>query len=184
MKFLSTHILLLIVTVMILMHREKDLLSEEPLFNMGVALASSIQLGLLEGTNQTGRKTYLAGGNIDFGEVSFVHPELIGNGDAYLQAGRLRLEAVVNVDVTFSGASSINLQLTRLNASTNSFDKTYYSLSVNRSDELLEIYDEPRFNLITTVNETLTQPLRMVLEIKPQQQGRIYDRFRLEAISQ
>ncbi|MBI4411423.1 MAG: hypothetical protein HY541_02940 [Deltaproteobacteria bacterium] len=178
----SGFFLLLVAFGFLFLPSQREAGSEEPsLFAMGVALASSVQLGISDGVNQSGKKTYLTGGNIDFGEVSFVHPELIGNGDAYLAEGRLRLEAVVSIDVVFSGASSVALQLTRLKASTNPFDKTWYSLSTNRSDTLSEIYDEPRSNLIDTVTETATRTLRMALEIKPQQEGRINDRFRLEA---
>ncbi len=147
---------------------------------MAADIQSSIQISLSEGTNQSGKKTYLVGNSINFGEISFIHPELTSNGDAYLENGHLKLEAVLNVGVIFSGASQATLDVTRLLASTNPFTKTYYSLSTNRSDTLSEVYDEPRTNTLTTITESATVPLRLVLEIKPQQQGKLSDHFRLE----
>lgn len=147
---------------------------------MAADIQSSIQISLSEGTNQSGKKTYLVGNSINFGEISFIHPELTSNGDAYLENGHLKLEAVLNVGVVFSGASQAMLDVTRLLASTNPFTKTYYSLSINRSDTLSEVYDEPRSNRLTTITESATIPVRLVLEIKPQQQGKLSDHFRLE----
>lgn len=161
--------------------RTQPALGEASSVAMAAELESSIQISLSEGTNQSGKKTYLVGNAINFGDISFIHPELISNGDAYLENGHLKLEAVLNIGVVFSGASQALLDITRLLASTNPFTKTYYSLSTNRSDTLSEVYDEPRSNRLTAITESATVPVRLVLEIKPQQQGKLSDHFRLEA---
>lgn len=150
--------------------------------DVGAMLSPTIALELSGGTNQFGQRTLLSGMGINFGTVTFTHPELIVNGAAYLQQGNLQLEAVVNVGITFSGASAVQLSISRLRVSANSFHKTYYSPSINRSDVPTVIYDDPQKNQIGTVTQGQTSiPIRLVMGITPQQTGRISDRFRVEA---
>lgn len=156
-------------------------ISGQSAFDVGTTLVSSVQIGLGEGTNQFGRKTILQGGVIDFGSVSFTHPEQVASGDAYRENGNLKLEAVVDVDVVFGGASSVSLELSRLKTSANPFHDTYYSLSTIRTDVAQQIYEEPRTNRIQTLTSSATLPLRLILEIRPNQTGRLSDRFRLQA---
>lgn len=149
--------------------------------DVGASPTPEIQLGLKGGTNQFGKRTILTGSAIDFGNVSFIHPETIMNGDAFLEDGHLKLEAVIGIDVTFSGAASVKLELTRLAQSANPFHETYYSLSLDRAQAPTKVLDFPAKNNLITITKATTVPLRMIFEISPQQKGRISDRFRLEA---
>ena len=102
-------------------------------------------------------------------------------GDAYVENGLLYLEAVLNVDVTFSGASSVNMRLSKLRYSSKPFNEAYYSLSINRSETLTKIQQDPNQNSLKTITVPETMTLRLVLEILPQQSGKLSDRFSLEA---
>lgn len=156
-----------------------------PTFDIGTELIPALQIGLENGTNQEGRQTFVSGNSVPFGSVMFTHPELVTNGAAYLKDGNLILEAVVNVRVVYGGATSVALDLTRQQASTNSFRQTYYSLSVNRGETPVAIYTDPQKNRVATLTAgNSLQPIRLLMEITPQQTGRISDRFKLEAQAQ
>lgn len=151
--------------------------------DVGAAVATEIQLSLEEGVNENGRRTFVRNSSIDFGSVSFVRPELISNGDSYLEDGHLMLEAVFAVSVVFNGASSVSLDLSKLRMSPNPFLKTYYSTSISRTHALTEIMEDPLKNNLNRVAQSTSQTLRMVFKISPQQQGSLTDRFRIEASS-
>ncbi|MFH1653686.1 MAG: hypothetical protein ABIE74_06485 [Pseudomonadota bacterium] len=147
---------------------------------MGATVNPTIQITLSGGSNQFGKSTILTGDAVDFGNVAFTHPELVSNGDAFLNdKGNLVLEAVLNVAIIFSGIDSVGVELTRLYASPSSFSNSYYSLSTNRSDIGDVIYTYPQFNRVDVLSGANTITLRMLLEISPQQSGKITDRFRL-----
>jgi len=143
----------------------------------------NIQISLSGGTNQYGKKTVFQGRTLNFGKVSFIHPEQISNGDAYLYNGNLRLEAIVNVDVIFNGATSVSLHLSKYRDSTSPFHNSYFSSSVDRAHSLEKIDEQPLSNLINTINSAKTTAFRLVLEISPQQTGKLTNRFLLEARS-
>lgn len=151
--------------------------------DVGAVVNAGIEIGLSEGVNPSGKKTIFAGNAIDFGSVTFTHPELVFNGDAYLEKGYLRLEAIINFGVTFGGTPSVALDLTRVKKTPRSFHETYFSLSTNRSDLVQAVFEEPQSNRLTTLTSSSTIPLRMIMEVSPSQQGRMTDRFRLEAQS-
>ncbi len=152
-----------------------------PNMDVGAVVNPGIEIGLAEGVNSFGKKTIFAGNSIDFGNVTFIHPELVFNGDAYLEKGYLRLEAVINIGITFGGTSSVALNLTRVKKTARSFHETYFSLSTNRSDLVQAVFEEPQNNRLTTLTSSATIPLRIIMEVSPSQQGRMTDRFRLEA---
>ncbi len=156
-------------------------ISGQTAFDAGATIVSSVQIGVSEGTNQFGRKTIFQGGLIDFGAVTFTHPEQVASGDAYREEGNLKLEAVVDVDIVFGGASSVSLELMKLRTSANPFNDAYYSLSTIRTDLAQQIYEEPRSNRIQTLTGSTSFPLRLILEVRPNQTGRLSDRFRLQA---
>lgn len=147
----------------------------------GADVVAAIQLSLADGTNSSGKRTRVYLNNISFGSVSFIAPELISNGDSYLEDHHLMLEAIVNVEAVFNGASSASLQLKKMRTSTNPFYKTYYSLLVGRNDIKTEIQEDPLKDDLGIITEPTTLPLRLVFEISPQQKGHLTDRFRLEA---
>jgi|APSaa5957512535_1039671.scaffolds.fasta_scaffold69460_2 hypothetical protein len=156
----------------------------DQVFDFGASPETSIQIDLVGGTNQNNRKTFLTAGAIDFGSVSFIHPELIANGDAYVENGVLKLESIINVELIFNGADSVRTSLSKLRVSSNPFSKSYYSLSTTRSHSLTEILEDPNKNDLGAVTEPSTLTVRVVFDILPSQKGRISDRFKLEAVSQ
>lgn len=149
--------------------------------DVGADIMTGIQLALSGGTNQSGRRTILSNSILDFGSVSFITPELIANGDSFLENNHLMLEAVVNVDIVFNGTNAVFTKLSKLRTSTNPFYKTYYSLTTSRSGTKTEIQEDPIKSDLTTITEPSTITLRMLFEVSPQQTGRLSDRFRLEA---
>lgn len=172
----------LLLAAFFLLLQELPLWSTEvPSVTVGATASSSIELSIDGGVNQFGKRTVVVGNAIDFGNVSFTHPELIANGDAYLENGYLRLEAIFEVGLVFGGATAVDLTLKKIDPSQHSFHNTHYSLSTNRSDILEPIYEDPRSNHLTRLVSSSTLALRTVMEISPQQQGRLADRFRLEA---
>ncbi|QQR80002.1 MAG: hypothetical protein IPJ69_11755 [Deltaproteobacteria bacterium] len=180
-KIKYTGLSLLFIINLLLFSSQFQNISGQTAFDTGATVVSSVQIGLSEGMNQFGRKTIFQGGFIDFGSVTFTHPEQVASGDAYRDEGNLKLEAVMNVDIIFGGASSVSLELMKLRTSANPFNDTYYSLSTIRSDVAQQIYEEPRSNRIQTLTSSTTFPLRLILEIRPNQTGRLSDRFRLQA---
>jgi hypothetical protein len=183
--FLAVAVLILLMSL-VLTHNgglESLWAQVEPLseLTMGVQVAPSIELSISEGMNELGKKTFFSGNSIDFGSVSFTHPEKISNGDAFLENGTLKLEAVVNAGIIFSGATAVTLDLKKMKLSQNSFQNAYYSLSASRANTPSVIFQDPQSNRLASITNPTTIPLRMVLEISPQQSGYISDRFRLEA---
>lgn len=156
---------------------------EVPLFSIGASPVPEIQLAVTGGNSQSGRRTLVLNNSINFGNVSFIHPEAIANGDSYLENGHLLLEAVVDLGVAFSGTNSVALELSRLNLSTNPFYRVYHSLTLDRSQKPEETQNDPNRSQLKTLTNTETVSLRLVFEIRPQQTGSISDRFRLEASS-
>lgn len=152
-----------------------------PNMETGVVLEPALEIRLGEGTNLFGKRTLFAGSGLHFGSISFTHPERISNGDAYLQNGHLYLEAVINVALTFNGVDSVSLDIKKLPVSSNPFYKTSFSTSLQRSVTPEPVFEDPRNTQVNTFTKSTEFPLRMVLELSPQQKGYIYDRFRLEA---
>ncbi|MBI2981212.1 MAG: hypothetical protein HYY44_02750 [Deltaproteobacteria bacterium] len=152
--------------------------------DVGAQVDRSLSISLEGGTNPFGKKSFFTGNAIDFGQVTFTQPELVTSGDAYREKGRLRLEAILNVGVVFGGLNAVTLDLTRLKLAANSFRETYFSPSTNRSDPLTVVLQDPEKNRITTLTQEGTIPLRVVMEISPEQHGRFTDRSRLEANAQ
>lgn len=147
----------------------------------GADVSTGIQLSLTGGSNQSGKITRVFANSIDFGSVSFITPELIANGDAYVENNHLMLEAIVTVGMVFNGATSASMTLKRLRASANPFYETYYSLQMNRQDVKTTIEEDPLQSTLGTFTEQTDLSLRLVFEISPQQKGHLTDRFELEA---
>lgn len=149
--------------------------------DIGATVTPVIHLSIGGGSNPFGKNTVFTGNGIQFRSVNFLHPELVTNGDAYRVGSNLRLEAVLNVGVDFSGVSGVKLFLGRVDISSNPFAKTHFSLSLNRSDVIQEIFTIPRQNEIKQFDEPKSIQLRLLFDIKPQQQGEIFDRYELTA---
>lgn len=152
--------------------------------DVGANVESEIQISFEGGKNQHAKQTTLVGTAINFGSVSFVNPSLIGTGDAYLEKNYLILEGVIDVGIAFNVVSRASLYAKKLNVSDNPFDNVYYSLSLSRSDPGTEIQTDPRRNTLTSITESSTVPVRFLFKISPKQEGRIYDRIKMEVEAQ
>ena len=150
---------------------------------IGALMPSAVEMSIAGGTNEYGKQTIFLVNNIDFGTVSFIHPEAISNGDAFIENGFLKLESVLNIGIQFSGVNTVAVDLSKLPISSNPFAETYYSLSISRASVPVVIYTEPQFNRVSSFTSSSTVVLRMIYAIKQQQSGKIYDRFRLTASS-
>lgn len=149
--------------------------------SFGATVPPALQIRVDGGTNQYGKRTIFSGSGVDFGTVTFTHPELVGNGDAYIANDKLMLESVLEVTTTFNGLQAVRVDLSKLAGSPNPFHRTSYSLSNNRSELPTEILTEPQANRLTTMMNPGTFAVRMVFEIVAQQSGTLSDRFRLLA---
>ncbi len=176
-----TALLLVMSAVLLLIAPSMSNSDDSSTVAAGTQIIPSLSISVTGGTNQYGKKTLFDGTSINFGGVSFIHPELIINGDAYLQGGDLMLEAVIGTDITFNGTNMIGLSLTRLIASANPFSETYYSLSLSRSDNPTIILQDPQSNRICELMTSGTVTIKMLFRIKAQQTGSLTDRFRLTA---
>jgi hypothetical protein len=150
-----------------------------PPVGFGVNVNPEIQITINGGINVYGKQTIFNGSGVDFGSVNFVHPEFIGNGDAYIQNGRLVLEAVLDVNVAYSGLNSVAVNVTKIGGSPNPFSKCSYSLNLNRSAVPIDFQTEPQYDTITTLTSPGHIVLRTLFEISPKQSGVMTERFRL-----
>jgi hypothetical protein len=153
-----------------------------PEMALGASVVPTIALRLSSGANQFGQTTMLNGASIDFGLVTFTHPERVANGAAYLEQGNLRLEAVTLIETIFSGANAVAIDLSQLPLTDGAFHRVYYSTSTNRSVTPDVVSTHPQKDRIDTVTSGQTNlNIRLVMEITPQQSGRLYSRLRMEA---
>lgn len=156
---------------------------DTPNLNFGVTVNPELQITIKDEVNAYGRRTLFTGSGVEFGSVSFTHPELIGNGDAYIQNNRLMLEAVLAVGIMYNGVNTVQVDLTKVAGSPNPFKNVYYDLSKNRTTMPIEVLMEPRVMRILSMNNPSTFTLRLIFEVAPQQSGSLSDRLRISAIS-
>lgn len=156
---------------------------DTPNLNFGVTVNPELQISIRDEVNAYGRRTLFTGSGVNFGSVSFTHPELIGNGDAYIQNNRLMLEAVLSIAIAYNGVNTVQVDLTKVAGSPAPFKGTYFDLSKNRATMPIEVLLEPRSNRLTTMSNPGSFTLRLVFEVSPQQSGALSDRFRISAIS-
>ena len=160
------------------------LLVADTKLEMGATVIPSILVTLEGGRNARGKSTAFISNQIDFGNVSFINPDNIANGDAFRQGNNLILEAVLNVSIDFNGADNVSLSLSKLKTSINSFAKSSFSLLNSIDGPSSKILEYPRSSRIATLHEPSTLMLRLLFDISPQQTGRIYDQFQLEVSPQ
>jgi hypothetical protein len=147
--------------------------------SVGAKVVPSIYLKVTGGKNQLGKETRFVGNGIHFGEVSFIDPASVANGDAYLRDGYLFLEAVINVNVVFNGGDRGVIGISKFPQSHKSFHSAYYSDSVNRNANLAEIFTFPAENRVAILSGPQIFPVRLAFKVSPRQQGVLKDRFRI-----
>lgn len=157
--------------------------TDTPGFAFVTTVNPELQIGLNGGTNPTGRQTIFTPAGVSFGNVSFIHPELISNGDAYLVNNVLNLEAILVVSIIYNGFPSVGLDITKGAGAPAPFKAVYYSMSLDRNVPLNEVVTEPASIRITTLSAPQTITLRMVFQISALQSGNISDRLRLTALT-
>lgn len=172
----------LAVMALAVVHSANIEAADFPPIGFGVNVNPEIQITITGGVNVYGKQTIFNGSGVDFGSVNFVHPEFIGNGDAYIQNDRLILEAILDLGIAYSGLSSVVVNLTKIGGSANPFNKCSYSLSLNRSSLSIEVQTEPQFNPVVTLANPGHTTLRMLFELTPKQSGAMTERFRLITI--
>lgn len=148
-----------------------------------VDVESSVAISLAGGTSPSGKRTFLVENALDFGRTSFIKPETVGNGDAYLHGETLHLEAIFSLGLVMNGMDFADVNVSKLRVSDNPFNNIYYSTSTSREVEPKKVLTEPLQNLIFEARESQSAPLRLVFEIAPQQRGRIFDRIKMEALA-
>lgn len=157
--------------------------TDTPGFAFVTTVNPELQIGINGGINPTGRQTIFTPAGISFGHVSFIHPETISNGDAYLANNVLNLEAILAVGVIYNGFPSVGLDITKIAGAPAPFKAIFYSLSLDRNVPLNEVVTEPSSIRITTINAPQTVTLRVVFQISALQTGNISDRLRLTALT-
>ena len=150
---------------------------------MNSNIIPSLTMELNGGVNDLGRRTFLTGNAVDFGNVIFTQPEFISNGDAYLlDDGNLVLEATLVAKLTYSGTPNASLELSKLPAVANTFSQTRYSTGIRRDDRNNTI---PTYADTSTVKEGAISgieiPFRVLAYVSPAQSGLLSDNFRLIA---
>jgi len=151
---------------------------------VGAVIDPSIAITITGGYNSAGKATIFVNDQIDFGNVNFISPESISNGDAFRERNVLTLEAVLDIAIDFNGANSVALELSKLKTSSNPFAQTRYSLSRERGSQAEVIFEHPRSNRIMRLAHSDHLTLRMLFDINPSQSGKIFDQFQLEATPQ
>lgn len=151
-------------------------------FNFTASVNAELQMTISGGNNEKGKRTMLISDAIQFGKVSFVTLTPI-TGDSYLNDGSLMLEAIIDTSIVFNGTSLVNVKLTKLDETSNSFHEIYYSLSKARLQSLEKVLTSPVKNSIKTIRKSTNFPIRVVFEIAPEQKGDFYDRLKLEVTS-
>lgn len=142
----------------------------------------SVTLNIGGAVNARGRRTVLTGSSINFGNVLFSQPQLITNGDAFLDEDKyLNLEATLELEGVFGGVSSLSFFISRLSPSTSSFSKLLYSLGTRRSDQVFAV---PVFPERRALRESVTTAdpfkIRVIGVIQPTQTGALFSTFRIE----
>lgn len=146
-------------------------------------VSPSLSLKVEGGVNDLGRATIITGGQIAFGNVTFAEPQLISNGDAYLNNQfRLSIEATLKVTVTSGGINQANVELTRPLDSANPFASILFSNGTRREDATQSVPKTPERVLIRTVqNGGAVFPLRIIGIIEPTQSGTFSETVRIYA---
>lgn len=143
----------------------------------------SLSLKVEGGVNDQGRATIITGGQVSFGNVTFTEPQLIGNGDAFLDNQfRLHIEATLKVTVTSGGIDRANVELSRLPGSPNPFANFLFSNGIRREDAMQAIPTTPEKILIRTIQKGGDSfSLRILGVIEPSQSGAFSETVRFYA---
>lgn len=140
-----------------------------------------ISLELNGGINQRGKRTTIQNGIIDFGNVFFVDPSFLTNGDAYFQGKDLWLEATIEAKVVFNAAAGVELTVTSVSTG-NQFSKVLYSTGLRQNDQTATVPPYPdSMGLGTLKSSGDSQKFRLIGVVQPTQTGLLSAKVRIEA---
>ena len=140
-----------------------------------------ISLELNGGINERGKRTTLQNGIIDFGNVFFVDPSFIANGDAYFVGKELWLEATVEAKVIFNAADGASLTISAVSTG-NQFAKVLYSTGLRQNDQTATVPPYPdSMGLGTIKSSGDSQKFRLIGVVQPSQTGLLNAKVRIEA---
>lgn len=165
------------------LHVDKVALAQTTPLGASATVQSAASISVGGALTSDGKQTLFSGGGIDFGQVSFLQPELVSNGSAYRVGGLLRLEAVFDVNVQFGGVNTVLVRLSKVQVSTNRFEEIYYTTSVLRSAVPVKVMEYPDRTEVTRLTTPETVKLRLLFDLTPQHQGTVKDRVQVEVSS-
>jgi len=117
-------LLLCIVAISRTQEVEADI-TQTPDFTFGTTVDAALQISIRDGVSLYGHRTIFTGSGVDFGRVTFTNPELIGNGDAYVDNNKLYVEAILDIGIIFSGLLSVHVDLSKLMGAPNGFKNVF-----------------------------------------------------------
>ena len=163
--------------------REGHALLETPTIGMSADIASSFTLNIEGGSSQSGRRTTLTNNMINFGLVNFVRPDLIGNGDAYLDKEfNLIVESILRIQIVFGGYDRGKVYISRGGQSASPYRDTRFGVGTSRSGETKPIVAFPESTLVTSITESgKVVDVRLLGVVAPNQKGSVSDSFIIEA---
>ncbi len=147
-------------------------------------VSPSVSLAISGGTNALGRRTITSGNTIAFGNIIYTQPELIANGDAFLDSEKqLNIEATLSVDVTLGGISKVVVDISHTPGSPNAFSQFLFSPGLRRSDPAQKIPDFPQSIVIKEIQQGSngTIPIRVMGVVDPSKSGNFSDNVRIRA---
>ena len=148
---------------------------------IAVHAVPAVALTVTGSTDGHGRITTLAAGTVDFGNVVFVRPDLVKNGDGWLTKDfKVKIASTFSLLTVFGGVRNVTLSITRDGITEEPFRGLYYSTGIYRSDPELEIPYSPTEQTIKTLESGETVRLRIVGLIDPTQKGRISDKIKVK----
>lgn len=144
------------------------------------SLSSSLTVTLSGGSNYRGRETRIFNNSIEFGQVSFTDPDLIDNGDAFIEKQYMVLEAIVEMEISGNGFSSGEVTAYRIIPTSESFEKVMTSGVKWGTANAIEIPFTPSTSKISEIQKDTTKmPLRFLYFINRTQFGTLVDTITL-----
>lgn len=149
---------------------------------VAVHAVPSVALVIAGGSDGQGRITTLTQGLVDFGNIVFIRPDLVKNGDGWLTDDfKVKLSSTFSVQTVFGGLRNVLLSASREGITEEPFRNLYYSTGIYRTDPEIDIPYSPTEQTIKTLESGETVTLRIIGVIDPTQKGRISDKIKLKA---
>ncbi|MFH1874311.1 MAG: hypothetical protein ABH859_03885 [Pseudomonadota bacterium] len=153
-------------------------------FAASADVSSSLSISLEGGRNYRGRDTRIFNNNLNFGSVSFLNPDLINNGDAFLENSYLILEATLKMTIVGNGYTQGQILANRQISTSETFSKVRSSTSDLGTENSIDILFEPSVTQIKTFDTNTTElSIRFLYYIDRSQSGSFADTINLTALA-